>query len=78
VLERVESILGEPEELGPADLQVVRLDHRLVHTFGEELDADRFPEGGVVRPDEAAFAGDRLDDALVFELGWTAAVRRAG
>src|SRR4051812_50215419 len=68
LFERVEPIAGEAEEFRPADLQVVRLDHGLVDVAREDLDARGLFQRGMVLADEAALAGDGLDDALAFEL----------
>ena len=68
--QRVESFVGELEEFRLADLQVVRVDDDVVDHLGEQLAADVLAEGrGVLLADEAALAGDGLDDALVLELG---------
>ena len=47
----------------------MRLDDGVVDLLGNELLPDFFLVGRVVRADEAALAGDRLDDALALELG---------
>ena len=70
VLERVESVLGELKELVPADLQVMRVHDDVVERLGEQLAAHVLPERRVALvADEAALAGDGLDDALALELG---------
>ena len=69
VLERVKAFLGEPEELGLADLQVVGLDDGVVDFLGEELETDVLPEGRVVARGRSSPCRHRLDHALAFELG---------
>ena len=68
VLERVEALLGDTQEVRLVDLQVMRLDDRAVERFGEQLPADLFLERRMVRANETALAGDRLDDALALQL----------
>src|SRR3954469_19781432 len=69
MLEGVEPFVGEAEEIRLADLQVMRLHHRVVHRLRQQLQAHFFFVGGAVGANEAALAGQRLDDALVLELG---------
>ena len=67
-LKRVEALFGEPEKLALGHLQVMRLNDGLIDLFGQQLEADFFSVRRLVGPDEAALAGDRLDDALALEL----------
>src|SRR3954451_164052 len=69
LLERVEALFDEADEVGPADLQMVRLHHRVVYRVGEQLEADGFLVRRVGLADEASLAGDGLDHALAFQLG---------
>ena len=72
LLKRIESIFRQPDELRPAHLQVMRLDDSVVHRLRQQFDPDFLLVRGAVRADEAAFAGERLDDALAlqFRLGF--------
>ena len=69
-LQGVESVLRELKKFVPADAQVVRVHDDGVERFGEELAANLLAEWRVALVlDEAAAAGDGLDDALMLELG---------
>src|SRR4051812_50085116 len=68
LFERVEPVAGEAEEVRLPDLQVGRLDHGLVDVAREDLDARGLLQRGMVLADEAALAGDGLDDPLALEL----------
>ena len=46
LLERVETLLRQPEELRLRHLQVVRLDDGVVDGLGEQLEADFFLDTG--------------------------------
>src|SRR5688500_17907304 len=69
LLKYFEPFFTKPQELGLVDPQVMRVDHGFIDRLGEELAAHVFLERRAGRPHEAAFADDRLDDALAFEFG---------
>ena len=60
VLERVETLLGDTQEVRPVNLQVVRLNDCTVERVGEQLPAHLLFEWRMVRANETAFAGDGL------------------
>jgi len=65
----VESVFAKAQELALVDLEVMRVHHRFVDRFRQELPPHVFLERRAIGPNEAAFPDNRLDDALAFELG---------
>ena len=68
-LEVVEPFLDQGQEFFAVHLQVMRHDHGLVNFRRQQFLADLFVERRIAFLQEAALAGNRLDDALPLQFG---------
>ena len=68
-LEEFKPFLHLVQKVIAGDLEMVGLHDGVIDRFVEELLPHLFFEGRIIFTEEAAFAGDRFDDALFLEFG---------